>query len=110
MSVTLTVYEGKPALELTDHKGECWKYTFEVTNNSERLFSLKLRKCDGDEEPEYLVQIGQQWCSCDCPDYRMRKRKAGLHCKHLAATASMRELLSALTPEGIAHARSTSDC
>lgn len=109
MSVTLTVHEGKPAVELIDHKGECFAYHFEVQANSPKLFRVKLTKRDDGDEPSYFVSIGDRWHVCDCKDFQMRKRKAGLLCKHLACAVSLRQLLSVFQPEGITHAGSTSN-
>lgn len=96
MSVTLTVHENKPAVELVNHKGECFAYHFEVQSNTEKVFRVKLTKRDGGDEPSYVVSIGDRWHVCDCKDYQMRKRKAGLLCKHLTAAHSLRPLLGLL--------------
>lgn len=83
MSISFTVRGGKPCVELSDHKGECWAYRYEVVTYTERVLAVRLTKLEDADEKAYMVQVGKGWQSCDCMDYQCRRRKAGDICKHL---------------------------
>jgi hypothetical protein len=111
VSVSLTTAGGRPALEIADHKGECWRYLWEVTRGRHG-FVVKLVCLDPKTgEPAvdraglvrtYAVTLGDGWASCHCPDSRFRARKLQRPCKHESAARELVELLRAMNHPAVA--------
>ena len=95
MSVTLTVADGKPCVEITDAAGECWTYTLEVLGpNAWRL----TKRPEG--EPHVQRCHGPARWSCTCKDWQFknrahRNRPAGAPCKHICAVRSYLDVMAA---------------
>lgn len=84
MSISVTVRDGRPCVELPDHKGEVHPYAVELVASTFERLSVRLARLDDPDGRVYLVQRARRWQSCDCKDYQLRKRLVGEQCKHLA--------------------------
>ena len=97
MSVSLTTYRGRPALEIADHKGECWLYYWTVLPG--RPWRVRLGRIDpatGLVDAVHTVTEGTPW-QCSCPDYvYRRKRITGIDCKHSREGRELKALLAVL--------------
>jgi hypothetical protein len=97
MSVVLTRFQDRQAVEIADAKGEVFPYRFAITATA-RDWSITLTKLDpvsGEALAEYVVRLREgHICVCECPDFRWRfranrPRLAGEACKHLEAAREL---------------------
>ena len=92
MELVLTTHAGRPAVEIEDHRGEAWKYTYRV-RAGRRAWVVTLGCIDpatGEpavdrrgRERSYVVTFTVLGRWCQCMDYQCRRRAAGEDCKHL---------------------------
>jgi hypothetical protein len=108
MSVSLTAFAGRPAVEIEDSKGVLWRYWYEVTP---RTYSWLVVLTAIDQQTggpardrrtgrlrtyaEVLV-YPDAW-SCTCPDWRMRRQQLDEDCKHCAVARELRPVWEAMT-------------
>jgi hypothetical protein len=105
MSVTLATHRDRPAVEIVDHKGECWLYLYAVTVTP-AAWSVRLTAVDPEtgepacdrlgRERSYVVTFSGLGEWCQCPDFTCRRLAAHGRCKHLDAAAELRRLLAAM--------------
>lgn len=93
--VTLTVAEGKPAIEIADAKGEVWVYQFRVERRP-GSWTCSLRKLG---EQTYTVYETHGRYVCDCKAWEFSKDRWGAGCKHTRACRDLRQLLEAMHGE-----------
>jgi hypothetical protein len=113
VSVSLTTHQGRPCLEIADHKGEVFAYEWSVARGRHGLV-VKLACLDPETgEPAvdraglvrtYAVTLGDGWTSCHCPDAKYRARKEQRLCKHSAAALELVQLLRAMGHPAVAPA------
>lgn len=98
-SVVLSVLDGKPVMEISDHKGKpvLYRYTIRALRTA---WVVRLVALDEAGEPArdragrkraYLVTFSALGEWCQCPDYTTRRLQAGERCKHLRAAAALKE-------------------
>ncbi len=105
MAIALTTYQGKPAVEIQDHKGKCWAYLYLVTVTP-AAWSVRLTAVDPEtgetscdrlgRERSYTATFSGLGEFCQCPDFTCRKLATGGRCKHLETAAKLRSLLAAM--------------
>lgn len=100
MTIVLTTHRDRPAVQIEDHKGEIFSYTFALVSVPHG-WAVRLAKIDpesGEVETEYTVSNARDgWWICTCPDYKYRPQVRERGCKHVRAARELKQLHSAMT-------------
>jgi hypothetical protein len=89
----LSTRDGKPVVEIADHKGELRDYDVTPPRRDGEVVVIDLTH-RGKGETSIVVLRGRIG-SCTCPDYVYRRRKTGEPCKHIQHARSLMDELAA---------------
>lgn len=93
MSVILLSARGDPVLEIEDAEGVPHTYSLELPTGTATFCARVERQDTGSE---YRVVHDTRGWTCECPDWRYRRRKTGEDCKHIRELKPLEAMLQKL--------------